>query len=293
MIAPLRTVLLAAALCAGAVAVDAQDHQLLHNRWKPDQYLFATGMSPQVAPVPSSTGAARWVMEPAAEPGFIRLRNVDRGGYLHAEREQLEVSDAPAGWWSAMWQLEAAEEGHVRIRNRWKNTYLHIENGSLELGALGAPGWWSAQWRLEPVASGTGALRQEESVRATVIDEERAVEHYVWIQTGGRQGAGTDADIYLSVRGRRTGERRLKLDESGDDFEAGSMRYYSIGNWYLGEISDILLENDGSSSVLTADNWYVSWACISSDTSMCHSDWRVNFNSWVPGQASTLWSPLP
>ncbi|MEP6634955.1 MAG: hypothetical protein ABJA62_12190 [Luteimonas sp.] len=48
----------------------------------------------------------------------------------------------------------------------------------------------------------------------------------IWVrfQTGDKQNAGTDGDIYLGIGGRE-----FMVDSSNDDFERGADQYYDIG----------------------------------------------------------------
>jgi hypothetical protein len=60
----------------------------------------------------------------------------------------------------------------------------------------------------------------------------------VLIQTGDREGAGTDGDVYAGVAGRE-----FYLDTEGDDFERGSRFFYRLGD--RGEFNERPLVNPG------------------------------------------------
>ncbi|WP_148717064.1 right-handed parallel beta-helix repeat-containing protein [Chitinolyticbacter meiyuanensis] len=98
----------------------------------------------------------QWVVEELGN-GFVAIRNLGTGEYLHIESSNGLVQAGPRepAWESAQWALEPTGDGFVRIRNRWHTwEYIHIENqlGQAQSGGI-YPVWQSAQWKLEPVGS--------------------------------------------------------------------------------------------------------------------------------------------
>ncbi|OWY25853.1 hypothetical protein C7N43_32780 [Sphingobacteriales bacterium UPWRP_1] len=126
-----------------------QAQTTITNRWTAEKIGLQNG-----TPYCSTSATDKWIVE-QAEGGYVRLKNVATGTYLHTENGgQLGSGTIQPGWWSAQWTLKPAD-GHTQIINRWTNGYLHNENGKLEIGDLGAPGWWSAQWIMSVSAPNT------------------------------------------------------------------------------------------------------------------------------------------
>jgi cytolysin (calcineurin-like family phosphatase) len=108
-------------------------------------------------PYLSTAATDTWLLEPTGEAGFVRIKHVASGTYLHNQNGvKLEAGGIQPGWWSAQWTLKSID-GNVQIINRWQNTYIHNEHKTIELGALGNPGWWSAQWKVQesPISAGS------------------------------------------------------------------------------------------------------------------------------------------
>lgn len=120
------------------------------NRWK-DTYLCDAGDT--VAYNATASGACSWVTENISG-GFIEIRNVTTGDYMHLENMtgRIQSTARNTGWDSSKWQLENVDGTFSRIKNRWQpSQFIHVENqnGSAQHGTIDAS-WWSAQWRIVP-----------------------------------------------------------------------------------------------------------------------------------------------
>ncbi|PUA26772.1 MAG: hypothetical protein B0W54_23870 [Cellvibrio sp. 79] len=122
----------------------------LVNRWK-DTFLCDTG---DVATYSSTSNGnnCRWISENVTG-GFIEIRNLGTGDYLHIENltGRIQSTARNSGWDSSKWQLENVDSGYSRIKNRWQpSLFIHVENqnGSAQYGIVD-PSWWSAQWKLQ------------------------------------------------------------------------------------------------------------------------------------------------
>lgn len=124
----------------------------LINRWK-NSYLCDDGDF--VAYHSTSTGAiCQWISEDLGN-GYIELRNLSTGDYMHIENltGKIQATARIPAWDSSKWQIENADSGYVRFRNRWQSTqYIHVENqiGAAQYGTINAA-WWSAMWKMELV----------------------------------------------------------------------------------------------------------------------------------------------
>jgi hypothetical protein len=156
-------------------------------------------------------------------------------------------------------------------------------------------------WTLEPSPAGgeatpepgTPPVRHPPSRTADnpaqVLDRGR--QYYASIQSGRRSGAGTDANIYIQLRGTRGTSREFLLDKPGyDDFESGDHDTYYLGEFDIGDLTHVSLRNDGANA---GADWFVDWVCLSRDDRMCHSDDRVRIGDWLRGNAATFWLPVP
>ena len=144
-------VMLGLFLCLSLWA-SAQEVVTIQNRWK-SNYLSGNGGSLSLKSGSPGT-AEQWILEPVAGTSFVRLKNKANNKYIHNQRGGLELGDAPAGWWSAMWARERSGN-YIRLKNRWKSTYIHNQNGPATVGSAPA-GWWSAMWTLAPVSQPSG-----------------------------------------------------------------------------------------------------------------------------------------
>jgi hypothetical protein len=121
-------------------------------------YLHNDSGVPKSGRVEPGWSGAMWIVEPAPNPAFVRLRNRWANGYLNIETDVRggtpQVTDLPpndaTGWWS----LERIEgTPFVRIRNVWTNAWLNTERGGPAVTSV-PPGCRSAVWRIMPVRPG-------------------------------------------------------------------------------------------------------------------------------------------
>jgi hypothetical protein len=270
-----------------------QEPVRLRNQWQ--NHLFIGLFSPsdlKVATVNEWDATGWWVLRPVPGTEYVRLWNPRVQGFLHTETLPPVTGSIQDGWWSAMWIIEPVpERAVVRIRNRWREEYLHVErDGSLQFGPV-EPSWLSAMWALEPSPDPSEPARtvREPVHRHQILDRGR--HHYVTIQTGRRDGAGTDANIYIQLRGTRGDSRDFLLDKPNyDDFERGDRDTYHLGEFDIGTLTHVALRNDGANS---GADWFVEWVCISGDERTCHSDGRITISDWLRGRAATMWLPVP
>jgi hypothetical protein len=99
-----------------------------------------------------------WVVEPAANPAFVRLRNRWGNGYLNIENDvrggSPQITDLPPDYPTGWWLLERIQgTPFVRVRNVWTNAYLNTERGAPAVTPV-APGCRSAMWRIAEVRPG-------------------------------------------------------------------------------------------------------------------------------------------
>ncbi len=140
------------------------------NRWK-NTFLCDTGAT--VTYSATSTGAAcQWVTESVAG-GFVEIRNLGTGDYMHIENltGTVQATARMTVWDSSKWQLEVVDGTYSRFRNKWQSTqYIHVENqtGSAQYGGIDSS-WWSAQWQIGGTTSVASSVAPSSSSVASSI----------------------------------------------------------------------------------------------------------------------------
>ncbi|KAM6985878.1 lipoxygenase homology domain-containing protein 1 [Aplochiton taeniatus] len=106
----------------------------------------------------------------------------------------------------------------------------------------------------------TEKLARDGSLKVTEIEVEDALETHMYsvsVMTGDVYGAGTDANVFLTIYGDLgdTGERKLRKSENNTNkFERGSTDKFSVEAVDLGQVFKIKVRHDNS--MLSAD-WYL------------------------------------
>jgi len=122
------------------------------NRWK-NSYLCDGGEFVTYSATVSGT-ACQWIRESVAN-GFIEIRNVATGDYMHVENltGKVQAGARYPDWGSSKWQVETVDATYSRIKNQWQSAhYIHVENqnGAAQHGTADGS-WWSAQWQIAAV----------------------------------------------------------------------------------------------------------------------------------------------
>jgi len=150
-IAPSSSSAAPSSISSSSSSVAAASYRIV-NRWK-NTYLYDAGDYVGYG-TSATTNAYRWTVENVGS-GFIELRNVATGDYMHIENQtgRIQATTRNAAWDSSKWLLETVDSGFVRVKNRWQpSQFIHVENQtSYAQHGLVYPAWWSAQWKLEPV----------------------------------------------------------------------------------------------------------------------------------------------
>uniref|UniRef100_A0A3Q2V469 Lipoxygenase homology PLAT domains 1a n=1 Tax=Haplochromis burtoni TaxID=8153 RepID=A0A3Q2V469_HAPBU len=105
----------------------------------------------------------------------------------------------------------------------------------------------------------TEKLSRDGSLKVTEVEVEDALEHTykVSVMTGDVYGAGTDANVFLTIYGDLgdTGERKLSKSETNSNkFERGSVDKFTIEAVDLGQIFKIKIRHDNS---MVSPDWYL------------------------------------
>lgn len=136
----------------------------IKNRWK-NTYLCDGGDFVTYS-VAANGAACQWVREGVAN-GFLEIRNVATGDYMHVENltGKVQATARNAGWGSSKWQLENVDGTFSRVRNQWQSAhYINVENqnGAAQHSTID-PSWWSAQWQFADVAGTTSSVLSSSS----------------------------------------------------------------------------------------------------------------------------------
>ena len=124
----------------------------------------------------------------------------------------------------------------------------------------------------EPPASGldvSGQAKPELTVAETDRTEDEKTEpvrYHVSVKTGDRDGAGTDADVYITLIGQHGKSKEFKLDfYFFDDFERNSVGdYIIIVDKDLGALKQVVVRRTDS---WLASEWFVDAVTVRKDES--------------------------
>ncbi|KAK2819320.1 hypothetical protein Q5P01_024881 [Channa striata] len=106
----------------------------------------------------------------------------------------------------------------------------------------------------------TEKLSRDGSLKVTEVEVEDALETHTYkvtVTTGDMYGAGTDANVFLTIYGNLgdTGERKLSKSETNSNkFERGAVDIFTIEAVDLGQVFKIKMRHDNS--MVSAD-WYL------------------------------------
>lgn len=186
------------------------------------------------------------------------------------------------------------------VRAKHSGKCLHV-NGDAMTNAtavvqLACDGRASEAWFLA-TAQAPAAPPPPEPSRPTV-DDPRDHHFYVFVKTADREGAGTDATIKITLRGRTaSGEERttewIELNGPGNLFERDQIDTFDVGDLGLFSVDAIIVGNfGGGGGLLGGSNWNVEWVCV-----LPHPDWRptncaggfFGIDQWLDGGMTTVW----
>lgn len=125
-----------------------QEGVVFINKWKSGEYLGETSGRAMSMKVYKTTDNKKilWVTEDAGG-GFVRLKNLGNGKYLHCENGGLQVGDIEEGWQSAMWKI-SNENGYVSIQNKFTQQFINNQDEKLGLSRPKKKAWNSALWKM-------------------------------------------------------------------------------------------------------------------------------------------------
>jgi hypothetical protein len=101
----------------------------------------------------------------------------------------------------------------------------------------------------------------------------------MWSRTGDAGlggGAGTDADVYLTITGRRGVMPERRLYRKGNPFESGERDYFDISGPNVGNLTQIRIRHNNTG---IASAWNLDWVQVEylgSDRA-----WRFNAGRWL------------
>ena len=72
------------------------------------------------------------------------------------------------------------------------------------------------------------------------------INYNVSVTTGDRRGAGTDANVYITIYGENGDSGKQKLTSGKNNFERGATDTFGIQCIDLGKISKVKIEHDGT-----------------------------------------------
>ncbi|MER5890656.1 PLAT/LH2 domain-containing protein [Streptomyces sp. NPDC001941] len=80
-------------------------------------------------------------------------------------------------------------------------------------------------------------------------------DYQISVFTGNVNGAGTDANVFLTLYGSRGSSDELQLDSEGDDFERASTSVFTYTLEDLGDLRKVRVRHDNSGA---RPGWFLS-----------------------------------
>ncbi|SOE16238.1 PLAT/LH2 domain-containing protein [Streptomyces sp. 2323.1] len=84
-------------------------------------------------------------------------------------------------------------------------------------------------------------------------------QYRIAVYTGKKDGAGTDANVYITINGTRGSVGPIRLDNSGNNFERGKTDRFTLGLRDVGRITSIKISHDNSGK---KPGWYLNKVTI-------------------------------
>lgn len=103
------------------------------------------------------------------------------------------------------------------------------------------------------------------------------IRYRVIVQTGTADGAGTDANIYLTLHGAYGTSREQTLDTFRDDFENGATDVFAVNSADLGDLDWIRIRHDNSGS---RPGWFLDSVLITREDSTSR-EWFFPCGRWL------------
>jgi hypothetical protein len=103
------------------------------------------------------------------------------------------------------------------------------------------------------------------------------LDYEIKVKTSDKFGAGTDANVVITLNGTSGSTREFKLDGPGNDFESGSLGTYTVSaDRDAGEITSVRIRHDNSGP---AAGWHLAWIEVKNKTT--GKTWKFNANTWL------------
>ena len=145
------------------------------------------------------------------------------------------------------------------------------------------PGWYLEKVKITNVSDGqcwnfncNRWLAKDEgdgSLKVCLYPKETAKPYEVTVITGSREGAGTNANVYLSIKGSNLSVSDIHLDDpKRNDFERGSTDKFTLNLPDLGDIQSIKIRHDDKDA-----NWFLNSISIRRGKKV----WNFEANRWL------------
>ncbi|MFE1764236.1 PLAT/LH2 domain-containing protein [Streptomyces angustmyceticus] len=107
-------------------------------------------------------------------------------------------------------------------------------------------------------------------------------QYRVAVYTGNKAGAGTDANVYITIYGTRGSAGPIRLDNSANNFESGKTDRFTLGLRDLGRLKSIKIRHDNSGK---KPGWYLNKVTIDGNASFSAYRWLAkdedDHRTWV------------
>ncbi|MFG2092255.1 PLAT/LH2 domain-containing protein [Streptomyces sp. NPDC048612] len=107
-------------------------------------------------------------------------------------------------------------------------------------------------------------------------------QYRVAVYTGGEEGGGTDANVYITIYGTRGSAGPIRLDNSANNFETGKTDRFTLGLRNLGRLKSIKIRHDNSGR---KPGWYLNRVTIDGNAKFSAYRWLAkdeeDHRTWV------------
>ncbi|WP_428957315.1 PLAT/LH2 domain-containing protein [Streptomyces sp. cg35] len=153
-----------------------------------------------------------------------------------------------------------------RVWNAVKEWFESEGKGGGDTGGDDTISWPQAGWPWTDV----------DFYRASVAHIPR-VGYTIDVFTGSRSGAGTDANVYITLHGSKGSSTELQLDNDGEDnFERGKMDSFSVQLPELDEIQRLQIRHDNSGG---GSGWFLDKIVVRRDDTK--QEWPFECGRWL------------
>uniref|UniRef100_A0A6B2KWS8 PLAT domain-containing protein n=1 Tax=Arcella intermedia TaxID=1963864 RepID=A0A6B2KWS8_9EUKA len=101
--------------------------------------------------------------------------------------------------------------------------------------------------------------KQTEKEFTSSSKPKKVTTYEVSVKTGSNRGSGTDANVFIEIKGKKLTSGKRKLDNMWNNFEAGQTDKFLIESIDVGTVKSIIIGHDNTG---VGPGWYVDWISV-------------------------------